>query len=65
MLFLLHFSPHSGGLPQYYQYINISEHTRYDPSSKSYWENEICLTQTLANDVCNSALQLLTIKENN
>lgn len=59
------FSQQSGGLPQYYQYINISEYVRNNPGDRSHWENEIYITQDLAQRVCETAMQLLIIKENN
>lgn len=63
--FFRHFGQQSGGLPTGYQYISVSEFSRNDPESRSYWEGQIYETQRLAQRVCSSAMQLLEIKENN
>ena len=63
--FYRHFSQQSGGMIGYYDYIDIHECTRRDPNRRAYWENEIYKTQVLARLVCEPALELLKIKENN
>jgi hypothetical protein len=61
--FFHHFKQQSGGLPTHYEYINVSERARHDPESRSYWEEQIYETQTLARKLCSSAMQFLEIKE--
>lgn len=61
--FLRHFGQQSGGLPDHYEYINISKLTQQDPESRKYWEGQIYETQRLAGELCASAMQLLEIKE--
>ncbi len=63
--FFRHFGQQSAGLPTGYEYINVSELSRNDPESRSYWEEQIYETQRLAQKLCSTAMQLLEIKENN
>lgn len=63
--FYRHFSQQSGGMIGYYDYIDIHECTRRNPGSREYWENEIYKTRVLAGLVCDTALELLKVKENN
>ncbi|WP_266157225.1 hypothetical protein [Dyella silvatica] len=63
--FFTHFGQQSAGLPSGYEYINVSEFSRNDPESRSYWEEQIYETQRLAQGLCSTAMRLLEIKENN
>lgn len=63
--FFRHFGQQSAGLPSGYVYINVSDFSRNNPESRSYWEKQIYETQRLAQRLCSTAMQLLEIKEDN
>lgn len=65
MDFFRHFGQQSAGGRGGYEFVNMGQLTRADPSSRSYWENYVSETQKLAEKLCATAMQLLVIKENN
>lgn len=62
--FYKHFGQQSGGNPQHWDYINIEEFSRHSDLPREYWEKEVEKTQDLAALVCETALEILTIREN-
>lgn len=63
--FFRHFGQQSAGGKGGYEFVNIGELTRADPSMRPYWENYVDETQNLARKLCATARQLLVIKEDN
>jgi len=63
--FFRHFGQQSAGGRGGYEFVNMGQLTRADPSSRGYWENYVSETQKLAEKLCATAMQLLVIKENN
>ncbi|HCT4373341.1 TPA: hypothetical protein OTX76_002035 [Pseudomonas aeruginosa] len=63
--FYRHFSQQSAGNIGHYDYIDIHECVRRAPEHEQHWKNQIYKTQELAGLICETALELLTIKENN
>jgi hypothetical protein len=63
--FLNHFGQQSAGLLTHYEYINIYELTKNNPENRVYWERQVYQSQLLAQKICNTAIELLSIKENN
>jgi hypothetical protein len=63
--FFRHFGQQSAGGRGGYEFVDMGQLTRADPSSRGYWENYVSETQKLAEKLCATAMQLLVIKENN
>lgn len=61
--FYRHFAQQSAGLPQHWEYINVEEFSRHGSLPREYWQREIEKTQDLAALVCETALKILTIRE--
>lgn len=63
--FFKHFSQQSAGGQGGYEFVDMGELLRADPSSRDYWENYVDQMHRLAEQLCATARQLLVIKENN
>jgi len=61
--FFRQFGQHSAGLPQYYEYIDVAAFSRDGKIPRKYWEGEVEKTQRLATLVAETALSILTIRE--